>query len=45
MTANVRKLGARAIFSEVSHVGDRFYAEFNNGKLSKQNVRGLAFVF
>jgi hypothetical protein len=37
--------GARTIFSEVSHLGDRLFAEFNNGKLTKQNVRGLAFVF
>ncbi|MCW2963701.1 MAG: hypothetical protein JWO17_953 [Actinomycetia bacterium] len=37
--------GTRTIFSEVSHLGDRLYVEFSNGKLIKQNVRGLAFVF
>jgi hypothetical protein len=37
--------GTRTIFSEVSHLGDRFYVEFDNGKLVKQNVRGLALVF
>jgi hypothetical protein len=35
----------RTIFSEVSRLGDRFYVEFKNGKLIKQNVQGLAFVF
>jgi hypothetical protein len=37
--------GTRTVFSEVSHLGDRLYVEFDNGKLTKQNVRGLAFVF
>jgi hypothetical protein len=37
--------GTRTIFTEVSHLGDRLYVEFDNGKLTKQNLRGLAFVF
>jgi hypothetical protein len=36
---------ARTIFSEQSRLGDRFYVEFYNGKLTRQNVRGLALVF
>jgi hypothetical protein len=35
----------RTIFSEVSRLGDRLYVEFDNGKIVKQNVRGLALVF
>jgi hypothetical protein len=37
--------GSRTIFSERSHLGDRFYVQFDDGKLTHQNVRGLAFVF
>jgi hypothetical protein len=37
--------GPRTIFSERSHLGDRFYVQFDDGKLTHQNVRGLAFVF
>ena len=37
--------GSRTIFSERSHLGDRFYVQFDHGKLAHQNVRGLAFVF
>jgi hypothetical protein len=37
--------GSRTIFSERSQLGDRFYVEFDNGKLTHENVRGLAFVF
>jgi hypothetical protein len=37
--------GTRTIFSEVSHLHDRLYVELNNGKIVKQNIRGLAFVF
>jgi hypothetical protein len=36
---------AKTIFSERSHLGDRFYVEFTNGKITAQNLRGLAFVF
>ncbi len=36
---------AKTIFSERSHLGDRLYVELNNGKITGQNVRGLAFVF
>jgi hypothetical protein len=37
--------GARTIFSERSHSGDRFYVEFADGKIVHENLRGLAFVF
>jgi hypothetical protein len=37
--------GTRTVFSERSHLGDRFYVEFDHGKLTHENVRGLAFVF
>jgi hypothetical protein len=37
--------GSRTIFSERSHLGDRLYVQFDDGKLTHQNVRGLAFVF
>jgi hypothetical protein len=44
-TVGIWNRDARTIFSEVSHLGDRLYVEFKNGKLIKQNLRGLAFVF
>jgi hypothetical protein len=37
--------GSRTIFKERSHLGDRFYVQFDDGKLTHENVRGLAFVF
>ena len=37
--------GNRTVFSERSHLGDKLYVEFDNGKIVHQNVRGLAFVF
>jgi hypothetical protein len=37
--------GNRTVFSERSTVGVRFFVEVINGKITKQNVRGLAFVF
>jgi hypothetical protein len=37
--------GGRTTFSERSHLGDRLYVEFDGGKLVRENVRGLAFVF
>jgi hypothetical protein len=37
--------GGRTTFSERSHLGDRFYVEFEHSKLVRENVRGLAFVF
>jgi hypothetical protein len=35
----------RTLISERSTAGGRFYVEFTNGKITKENVRGLAFVF
>jgi hypothetical protein len=37
--------GSRTIFSEKSTVGVRFFVELENGKIVKESVRGLAFVF
>jgi len=37
--------GTHTIVSERSHLGDRFYVELDHGKLTHENVRGLAFVF
>jgi hypothetical protein len=37
--------GARVIVSERSSANGRFYVEFDNGHITKENVRGLAFVF
>jgi hypothetical protein len=37
--------GRRTIFSERSTVGVRFYVELVDGKITKETVRGLAFVF
>jgi hypothetical protein len=44
-TVAVWASGTRAILSERSRVGGRFYVQLDNGKISKENVRGLAFVF
>lgn len=44
-TVAVRVAGARTTFTETSSVGVRFYVQLENGKISKENVRGLAFVF
>jgi hypothetical protein len=37
--------GPRTVFSERSHLDDRFYVQFDHGRLTHENVRGLAFVF
>jgi hypothetical protein len=37
--------GNRTVFSERSTVGVRFFVELTDGKVTKENVRGLAFVF
>jgi hypothetical protein len=37
--------GTRTIFSERSTAGARFYVEFRNGKITRQNLRGVALVF
>jgi hypothetical protein len=37
--------GTTTVFSEQSTVGVRFFVEFTNGKRTRDNVRGLAFVF
>jgi len=44
-TVGVRVIGARTTFTETSSVGVRFYVQLENGKIKKENVRGLAFVF
>jgi hypothetical protein len=44
-TVGVWTAGARTIISERSSAGGRFYVEIDNGKITKENVRGLAFVF
>jgi hypothetical protein len=44
-TVAVWASGRRTIISERSRVGGRFYVQLDNGKISKENVRGLAFVF
>ena len=37
--------GTHTVVSERSSTGGRFYVEIDNGKITKENVRGLAFVF
>jgi hypothetical protein len=37
--------GAQTIFSERSHFGDRLYVQLDRGKITRQNLRGLALVF
>jgi hypothetical protein len=37
--------GSRTVFSERSSAGVRFFVELENGKIVKESVRGLAFVF
>jgi hypothetical protein len=37
--------GARTVFSERSRPGDRLYVELESGKITSENLRGLAFVF
>jgi hypothetical protein len=37
--------GTRTIFSERSHLGDRLYVQLDAGRITVDNVRGLAFVF
>ena len=44
-TVGVWTAGARTVISERSSAGGRFYVEIDNGKITKENVRGLAFVF
>jgi hypothetical protein len=44
-TVGVWVSGTRTIIRERSSVGGRFYVELDNGKITKENVRGLAFVF
>ena len=44
-TVGVWTTGARTVISERSSAGGRFYVELDNGKITKENVRGLAFVF
>ncbi len=44
-TVGVWTSGSRTVFSEESNVGVRFYVELNRGKITKETVRGLAFVF
>ena len=44
-TVGVRVAGDRTTFTETSSVGVRFYVQLENGKINKENVRGLAFVF
>ena len=44
-TVGVRVAGVRTTFTETSSVGVRFYVQLENGKIEKENVRGLAFVF
>lgn len=41
----VRVEGTRTIFSETSSLGHRFYVQLENGKITRENLRGLAFVF
>jgi hypothetical protein len=44
-TVGVRMAGDRTTFTETSSVGVRFYVQLENGKIKRENVRGLAFVF
>ena len=44
-TVAVWTSGTRTIFSERSEAGVRFYVELDGGKITKQNLRGLALVF
>jgi hypothetical protein len=37
--------GTNVIISERSTANGRFYVQLDNGKIAKENVRGLAFVF
>jgi hypothetical protein len=37
--------GSRSIFSERSHLDDGLYVQLDDGKITHENVRGLAFVF
>jgi hypothetical protein len=37
--------GSTTVFSETSSVGVRFYVQLEDGKITRENVRGLAFVF
>ena len=37
--------GNRTVFSERSTVGVRFFVELTDGKITRESVRGLAFVF
>jgi hypothetical protein len=37
--------GTRTVISERSSAGGRFYVEITDGRITKENVRGLAFVF
>jgi hypothetical protein len=44
-TVGVWTSESRTVFSEISSVGVRFFVEIENGKVKRENVRELAFVF
>jgi hypothetical protein len=44
-TVAVWTAGTHTVFSERSEAAVRFYVELDGGKITKQNLRGLALVF
>jgi hypothetical protein len=44
-TVGVWTSESRTVFSEMSSVGVRLFVEIENGKVKRENLRGLAFVF